>query len=269
MIRKPAWAGRFYPDDSKELARDVEEYLRGAEAPAEGKTLLAMVPHAGYMFSGGVAGKTLGTANLAKTIVLLGPNHTGMGTPFSVWDEGRWEVPGGALDVNAAFATALLATDSRFTSDCQAHLSEHSLEVMIPFLRAIDPEATIVPVSVSNSNPQSLVETGRLLARVISDWSEPVSILVSSDMSHMIPADRAQKLDHMAIDCVTRLDPSALFSTVMENRITMCGVLPMTMGLEAACALGATHAELVAYANSGDVLGDHSEVVGYAGMLVA
>lgn len=269
MDRMPIVAGQFYTSDPKALAAEVGRYLEaGGERRAE-PTLLAMAPHAGYVFSGAVAGKTLGLANLAGTVILLGPNHTGMGSRYAVWNMGAWIVPGGAVAVDEELAEALIRNDPRLTPDRTAHQSEHSLEVLLPFLRELNPEVRIVPMSVGGGGPEELQDVGRKMAEVVAKSGKPVSIVVSSDMSHYIPHDEAKARDSLALQAVQALDPAGLYEVVRARNITMCGVLPMVVGLSAAKALGATRAEVVAYATSGEVNRDMGRVVGYAGVLVS
>ncbi|WP_316901287.1 AmmeMemoRadiSam system protein B [Pseudodesulfovibrio indicus] len=268
MDRQPIVAGRFYEGRPEQLNALVDGLLGLAETRRDKRTLLAMVPHAGYVYSGAVCGKTLGMADLAPTVLLLGPNHTGRGERFALWPDGAWNIPGGSLDVNQPLARALLAADPAIRPDTAAHMGEHSLEVILPFLHRINPATTIVPVSIASPSLDTLRQVGQAMGRVIAAHDAPVSIVVSSDMSHYISHEDAKKMDSLALDPVVTLNPGALYETVRGRNISMCGVLPMTVGLFAALELGATRAELVAYATSGQVSGDYDQVVGYAGVLV-
>lgn len=269
MIRKPVVAGQFYPGSAAALDREVRSMLAKAAPPDAQPTILAMVPHAGYVYSGEVAGRTLGQANLAGDFLLLGPNHTGLGAPLSVWNRGQWLTPLCSLEIDEALADALIGADARLAADQDAHLQEHSLEVVLPFLCALKPHPRGVPMAVSAQRLSDLAGVARNMASVIKAWPEPVSIVVSSDMSHYVPADRARDLDSLALSAIREMDPVGLYSTVREMGISMCGVLPMTLGLMIALELGATKAEVAAYANSGDASGDFDRVVGYAGVLVS
>lgn len=269
MSRQPFVAGRFYDGDPGRLKASVDACLALGEGRSEAPTLLAMVPHAGYVYSGGVCGKTLAQANLAPAVLLLGPNHTGFGTRFSLWTEGNWAIPGAELPVDEELARAVLAADPAIKADTLAHVREHSLEVILPFLARLNPATTIAPLSVSSNLFEELKRVGQAIGRALKAFPRPVSMVVSSDMSHYISSDLARELDSMALDAAVALDPARLFETVRMNEITMCGVRPMTVGLFAALELGATRAEVAAYANSGDVTGDKDQVVGYAGVLVS
>ncbi|CCO23871.1 AmmeMemoRadiSam system protein B [Maridesulfovibrio hydrothermalis] len=270
MNRKPVVAGRFYTDNPQQLKQELKQFIgplnKKAAAPYD---RLVMLPHAGYMFSGEPCGKTLAGANLAPTIILLGPNHTGLGSPLSVWDCGSWEFPGGKLDVDEDLAQQLIDSGTGFVENQAAHSREHSLEVIVPFLHYLNPEIRIVPVCVSESAPKVLHKAGEAIADIIDAYSKPVSIVVSSDMSHFIKADKAKKMDSMALEAIIRMDPADLYSIVSSNQISMCGVLPMTMGMYAAKKLGANAGRLIEYTNSGKVTGDFESVVAYAGVVIS
>ncbi|SOB57641.1 conserved protein of unknown function [Pseudodesulfovibrio profundus] len=268
MLRQPVVAGRFYDDNPTRLNEMVDRFMGESQQDAA-STLLAMVPHAGYIFSGAVCGQTLAKANLADTIVLLGPNHTGRGERFSVWNEGSWNIPGGSVSVDEELAAKLLEATPLLSADTAAHTGEHSLEVILPFLHRLNPKTTIVPIAISAFEFDALQQVGESIGAVLKSLGRPVSIVVSSDMSHYISHDQAKEKDTLALDAAVSLDPRGLFSTVREHEISMCGVLPMTTGLFAALAMGATKGDLVTYATSGEVSGDFDQVVGYAGVLVS
>jgi len=267
--RRPVVAGQFYPAQADQIETMVGGYLAQAGEKAQEHTILAMAPHAGYIFSGAVAGMTLGRANLARTVLLLGPNHTGMGGRLAVWDSGIWELPGGGLHVDEPLARALLDADPRLVADRAAHVREHSLEVILPFLRSLNPHTTIVPMVIAEPRLDTLLEVGDVLAKVLAGWQEPVSMIVSSDMSHYVSHEDAKCRDALALAPILALDPAEAYRVVRENSISMCGIRPITVGLAAAKALGASKAELVSYATSGEVSGDYAQVVGYAGVLVS
>jgi len=268
LDRRPVVAGQFYPDDPDTLMGVVRSFLAKAKPRTE-PTILAMAPHAGYVFSGRLAGETLGSANLGGTVLLLGPNHTGMGAPLALWSQGRWHIPGGHVAVDDALAQALLEAEPSLRADTAAHLREHSLEVLLPFLYALRPHTRIVPVAVADPRPQVLAGTASRMAEVLRGWPERVSIVVSSDMNHFADETTTRRVDRLAIDRILALDPMGLYGTVREHGISMCGVLPMTLGLHLAMMLGATTAQEVGYATSADASGDSSRVVGYCGVLVS
>lgn len=268
-VRTPVVAGQFYPGDAGQLSTMVNEFIGKVKAKAPQRTLLAMAPHAGFIYSGAVAGMTLGAANLPSTLVLLGPNHTGMGQSLAVWSTGEWQTPAGSVPVAEDLAAHMLAADHRLQADTAAHLREHSLEVELPFLQALNSNVRVVPMAVAEPRLDVLLDVGRNLGGLLNAWREPVGIVVSSDMSHYVSHDNAKQRDSLALEQALALNPKGLFETVRREGISMCGVLPMTLGLAAALEMGAQKADLVAYATSGEVSGDFDQVVGYAGVLVS
>lgn len=266
MDRSPIVAGKFYPGVKSQWEALVRGYLQSSR-PQE-PAVLAMVPHAGYIYSGAIAGETLANISLPETVLLLGPNHTGLGARLSLWASGSWLLPGAKLDVDADLAQAVLDHVPSIQADHQAHLHEHSLEVILPFLWAKAPGTKIVPMAVSEHRPDELLASAHAVAQVLKQWGKPVLIVVSSDMSHFLSADQAKAKDSMALQAVLDLDPEGLLATVRAKNISMCGVLPMTMGLTTAMGLGATKARLARYGHSGEESGDYGQVVGYAGVVV-
>ncbi len=267
MVRQPVVAGQFYPGAPEALTRQVRGFM-DQETVAGEPALLVMAPHAGYVYSGRVAGIALGQAVLARHVLLLGPNHTGRGARLAVWSTGAWKIPGHTVQVQEELAASLLAADDRLRPDEQAHRYEHSLEVLLPFLLERRPDVAVVPMAVAEDDPGVLAEVGRAVAGVLRDWPEPVTMVVSSDMSHYVPHDVARERDRLALDKIESLDPLGLYQVVRRNKITMCGVLPMTLGLIVCRELGASRARVVAYDTSASASGDRSQVVGYAGVVV-
>ncbi len=270
MDRKPIVAGRFYTDNPQELRSELEQFLGKVKKKPKGvHDRLVMVPHAGYVFSGETCGKTLAAASLASTVILLGPNHTGLGAPLSVWSKGSWNFPGGKLDVDENLATELIESGAGFVHNEAAHNREHSLEVIVPFLHYLNPATKIVPICVAESSLKSLKKAGETLAEIIERSQEDVTIIVSSDMSHFISSDMAKKLDSIALEAVIRMDPEAFYSEIVSNNISMCGVLPMTLAMYAVRKAGAVRGKLLEYTNSGKVTGDYESVVAYAGIIIS
>lgn len=298
--RNPVVSGRFYPDDAEGLTQVVDNFLRvesSVKCP-ETPSLLIMLPHAGYMFSGAVAGATLRSAFPHEHCILLGPNHTGKGRPLSVWAEGEWLTPLGGVPVDSELAAAMIGLNVGFEADVDAHLQEHSLEVLLPFFQRKfarpgqenpvsstkpGPEPgqdhsqapVIVPVCVGSSDLDMLRRSGQALGRLLLKRQEqgkpPVTLVVSSDMSHYVSHSEAGRLDSMALEKISDLDPEGLLAVVRENKISMCGAAPATLALFACLELGVSKAYRVAYANSGQTgraLGASLEsVVGYAGVI--
>ncbi|MDX2436094.1 MAG: AmmeMemoRadiSam system protein B [Acidobacteriota bacterium] len=262
--REPIVAGTFYPRAAAALEDDLLRLIDLQDARHQ--LLACIAPHAGFVYSGGVAGKIYGHLDLPQTVIVLGPNHTGAGAPVAVAPHERWRTPLGNLPIATGLGRRLVDRAYMATFDPQAHMREHSLEVQLPFLLARRPDIEVLPVCLAHLPLEDCLDLGRILARVVSDFAEPIGIVASSDMSHYLPEDDAKRLDHLAIDAALTRDPATLYETVHRHGITMCGVVPATVALAAAHELGARDAHLVAYATSGDASGDHSAVVGYAGI---
>jgi len=270
-LRPPAVAGRFYPGDAAELARDVEGYLAAGRAAGAAVRAMALVaPHAGYMYSGGVAGQVFARVVVPERVVVMGPNHTGRGQRISVVPAGGYQLPGGTVPVDEELAAAILDEVPGARPDADAHRTEHSVEVELPFVRALQPAVRFVPMVLASLSEQDAIAVGQGLARAIAKVGGEVLVVASSDMSHYLPDAEARRVDKIALDALLTGDAAALHRTVRERDISMCGVIPTTAMLAYARAAGAAGApELVAYATSGDASGDRSRVVGYAGVVVA
>lgn len=266
MLRSPAVSGQFYPKNSAALVHTLEQFIPAVTAtiPAYG----VMVPHAGYVYSGAVAGKTFAGVSIPPEVVILGPNHHGIGHQTAVYSRGGWETPLGTVPIAEDLADAILAACPAAAADVQAHLYEHSLEVQVPFLETLRGDVSIAPICIGRVPLETLLALGDGLAQALRTRPQQPLIVASTDMTHYESGDEARRKDHLALQHVLTLDPEGLYRTVRDNRISMCGVLPTVVMLRAALALGATSAKLVSYANSGEVTGDQREVVGYAGVIV-
>jgi AmmeMemoRadiSam system protein B len=265
MIRPPAVAGSFYPEDASELESLLARLVPAKRGDADAVALMA--PHAGYVYSGEVAGAVYSSVRLPRRHIILCPNHSGRGAPFAAYLEGEWETPLGRVPVDAELASALAARFPDLEHDTAAHSREHSLEVQLPFLQHLLPEFRFVPVCVGSHRLEDLLRLGEALAGAVRDAAEPVLLAISSDMSHYIPAEQARTLDHLALEPLERLEPEELHAVVHRHNISMCGIAPAVAGAAAARLLGATAGRLVAYTNSGDTTGDYQQVVAYAGMV--
>ena len=266
MIRRPAVAGRFYPSNKEKLVSDLAGYLAVEGKPR--KAIGCVVPHAGYMYSGQVAGAVYARIELPERFIILCPNHTGMGTPLSIMSEGEWQTPLGNVKIESALARAIAHACPLVSEDETAHVSEHSLEVQLPFLQQLKGEFSFVPIAVGTGSYAPLERLGQAIAQSIEGSPEPVQIIASSDMNHYESDSITRQKDRRAIDRVLALDPKGLFDVIKKEHVTMCGYGPTIAMLTAAIHLGASKAELVKYATSGDISGDRAEVVGYAGMIV-
>lgn len=268
--RRAAVSGRFYSDDPARLERDVRACLG---APAEEERIAAIVaPHAGYVYSGPIAGETYARAHVPARAIVLCPNHTGLGPARSASAADVWDLPGGSVPVDVELRDRLVE-QTDLNLDDMAHLREHAAEVHLPFLRAKNPTVKVVPICLGLLPLAECVALGARLARVIEEQSPGASssilLVASTDMSHYVSADVARRLDSLAIAKIVELDPEGLYDIVMDYDISMCGFVPTTVALAAARALGARSGRLVRYGNSGDTSGDTDSVVGYAGALVS
>jgi AmmeMemoRadiSam system protein B len=268
MIRQPAVAGRFYPGSGPELLAALEELL-SANVPRT-RAVGAVVPHAGYMYSGHVAAAVFSHIEIPKRNIVLCPNHTGLGPPLSIMGSGEWETPLGRVRIDEELSSALMTADSFLKDDVAAHRYEHALEVQLPFIQHLaGPQARFVPITVGTGNFADLEELGTAMAEVILQVAPDTLIIASSDMNHYESDAITRLKDQKAIGRVLALDGLGLCETVQRERISMCGFGPTTSMLIAARQLGATRAELIKYATSGDVSGDFDRVVGYAGVVVS
>lgn len=267
MLRSPAVAGQFYPKHPAALAHTLDQLI--PPVVEKRSAFGVMVPHAGYVYSGGVAGKTFAGVTIPPEVVILGPNHHGTGHQAAVYRHGGWETPLGTVSIAEELADAILAACPAAAADVQAHTHEHSLEVQVPFLQTLLAEVVIAPLCIGRLPLETLLALGDGLAQALRTRPQRPLLVASTDMTHYESGEVARRKDHLALERVLALDPEGLYQTVGANRISMCGVLPTVIMLRAAIKLGATRAELVAYANSGDVTGDQREVVGYAGVVVS
>ncbi|MBI5378617.1 MAG: AmmeMemoRadiSam system protein B [Nitrospirae bacterium] len=266
MRRAPAVAGYFYPKAPEQLRRQVGAFLQ--VGPQRRSAVGLLVPHAGIVYSGSVAGAVYSRARLRETVVLLGPNHTGLGARVAVMTSGVWEMPGGSVEIDAPFAETVLERARSASGDYVAHLREHSLEMQIPFLQLALERFRIVPVVMLAMGYEVCRDLGEAIAAASEALKKPVTIVASSDMTHYEQDAEARRKDRMALDRILALDPEGLHRVIREEGISMCGYGPAVAMLVAAKRLGGTEAELIRYATSGEVSGDYEQVVGYAGAAV-
>jgi AmmeMemoRadiSam system protein B len=268
MLRPPAVAGRFYPADPIALTRQIKEFVTAPALAEKKRAQACLVPHAGYTYSGAVAGRVFAAIEFPRRIIILGVRHFPRGQALAIVSEGAWQTPLGAARIDTALATQLRQACPLLREDTVAHSAEHSLEVQLPFLQVLAGEFHFVPVALGTARYDDLCAIGEAVAQVIAAQNEPVLILTSSDMNHYEDDATTRKKDHKAIDELLKLDPRGLYDVVRQEEISMCGLGPAVAMLTAVCRLGASRTELVKYATSGDVTGDRSEVVGYAGIVI-
>src|SRR6266850_2721967 len=267
MIREPAVAGRFYPAKPDDLLKAIQSYVQPDDPRTQVIGIVA--PHAGYMYSGHVAGAVYSRIQVPSRNVILCPNHTGLGTPLSIMRSGAWQTPLGDMQIDQELCESLMAADSHLEDDAEAHRYEHALEVHLPFIQHVaGASATFAPITVGTANWQRLEELGRAIGEVLQKIDRTALIIASSDMNHYESDAVTRVKDHKAIDQVLAMDPRGLYDVERSENISMCGYGPTVAMLVAARMLGASKAELVKYATSGDVSLDFDRVVGYAGMVV-
>ncbi len=274
-VRTPAVAGRFYPSHAKELLRDIRAYTpqdknkdQAPDTTHQVASIGCVVPHAGYIYSGSVAGAVYARLEIPKRCVILGPNHTGKGRALAVMADTTWQTPLGEVRADVETAARLLRRFPELQEDSAAHRSEHAIEVQLPFLQVRQPELKIVPIAIGTRDFDVLRGLGEALADVISAQKEKILIIASSDMNHYESDAVTRIKDNKAIERVLAMDARGLWDVVMNEDISMCGFGPTTVMLTAARPLGATSARLIKYATSGEVSGDYESVVGYAGITV-
>jgi MEMO1 family protein len=275
-LRTPAVAGRFYPGRAEELLSEVLEFTSPSKIPIATAPIAAIgcvAPHAGYIYSGSVAGAVYSRLKIPERCVILCPNHTGKGRPLAIMASTTWQTPLGEVAADADMGARLLHRFPALQEDTAAHRAEHAIEVQLPFLQTLRPELKIVPIAIGTSDFDVLRGLGEALADVIADrhkedQKEKVLIIASSDMNHYESDAITRVKDRKAIERVLALDARGLWEVVMNEDISMCGFGPTVVMLTAAKLLGATSATLVKYATSGDVSGDYNSVVGYAGIIV-
>lgn len=266
MTRKAVVAGQFYSGRAPQLNKELDALID--DKPKKISALGAMVPHAGYMYSGPVAGKVYGCLRIKPTVIILGTNHTGYGEQFSLMSTDSWSTPLGDVAVDKELSAEIIKTSRLIKEDKAAHTLEHSIEVQVPFLQKLKPDVRIVPIVISHADIDTLVAIGIDIAKAIKVSKKDCMVISSSDMTHYEDHKSAKLKDSHAIDAILRLDERELMKTVARENITMCGAAPTASMLACCKELGAKKAELVIYQTSGDISGDFSSVVGYAGIVI-
>jgi AmmeMemoRadiSam system protein B len=269
-------------------AKAGAENARVLASTDNARAIACLVPHAGYIYSGGVAGAVFARlvtppSTIPRRVIILGPRHRPPGAELAIQSDGAWQTPLGLAPIDSALACAVMAACPSLKEDEVAHRREHSIEVEVPFLQVLAGNFKFVPIAVGTLNFDKLTALGDALAKVISAaGSEPVLLIASSDLNHHEPDDVTRAKDRLAIDQMLALDPRGLYDAVRREGITMCGVGPAVAAITAARELGATRAELIRYATSADAtradafradasgadaFGERDSVVGYAGMI--
>ena len=266
MIRRAAVAGSFYGGTRERLRTQAGDLVKG-DGPKV-RAVGAVVPHAGYIYSGKVAGAVYARLACPEVVVILGPNHTGLGAGASIMTYGAWETPLGQVPIDTDLAQTIKGNSRILEEDHLGHQREHSIEVQLPLLQALGVPFSFVPICLFSSEYPACQDIGFAIAAAVSRSDRPTLLVASTDLSHYVDQARAKLEDQQVIDAILALDPERLHHVVKRERMTMCGFHPTTAMLVAARELGAASAELVSYATSGDVTKDYARVVGYAGVII-
>jgi AmmeMemoRadiSam system protein B len=227
-------------------------------------------PHAGYVYSGKVAGSVFSSVALPENFIILGPNHQDVSTSISIMKKGVWETPLGEASVDQNLAELIMSQSDNIRENEKSHSQEHSLEVQVPFLQYLKKHISFVPISVAYfADYEELEELGKAIVSAIHQYSRDVLIIASTDMSHYVSQEVAREKDFLAIDKILKLDARGLYDVVKREKISMCGFQPTTATIIASNGLNAKKADLIKYQTSGDVSGDFQKVVGYAGIRIS
>ena len=264
--RPPACAGTFYPGTADELDRALDALLadRAQPEPWAG----ALVPHAGWVYSGRLAAAVLGRVQIPDRVIVVCPRHKADGAAWAVAPHGVWSLPGRDVESDPELAARLADAVTGLELDAVAHQREHAIEVELPLIARLAPHARVVGIAIRGGDLASLGRFADELAGAIRDLPERPLLVISSDMNHQSPDDETRWLDRLALDAIEALDPARLYETVAEHDITMCGVLPTVIVMETLRRLGSlSRCEVVGYATSADAFGDRRSTVGYAGVL--
>ncbi|MGQ9788052.1 MAG: AmmeMemoRadiSam system protein B [Candidatus Hadarchaeaceae archaeon] len=276
-MRQPVVAGRFYAGVRSELLSQIEQCYLNRHGPGKlpkvGRGTRKMVglvsPHAGYMYSGPVAAHgfyRVAEDGPPECVVLLGPNHTGAGSGISIMTSGRWRTPLGEVQIDENLSNKIKLASDIIDEDAVAHTYEHSIEVQLPFLQHIFGKFKIIPICMMLQDERTSLEIGNAIAEAAA--GKEVLIVASTDFTHYEPQRLAVEKDGKVIEKIIKMDPRGVVRTVDEEGITMCGYGPVSAMLQAAKKLGASRAELLKYATSGDTAGPMDQVVGYASIAV-
>ncbi len=266
MIRRAAVAGSFYAGTRERLRLQIADLLPREVKPEP--ALAVVAPHAGYLYSGRVAGAVYSRVEHPETVVILGPNHTGLGAGAAIMTYGQWETPLGPVPIDAELGKAILGHAPILEEDHLGHLREHSIEVQLPLLQYSGRPFSLVPICLFSHEFAACQNVGQGIAAAVRQTRKRILLVASTDMSHYVSRDEAGTQDRKAIDAILALDPERLHRVVLHEGISMCGFHPTVAVLVAAKALGASSAELVMYTDSGEVTRSLEEVVAYAGLII-
>ncbi len=267
MLRLPAVAGQFYPANPQELSNLVRRCTQQSLQKNKGRVKACLVPHAGYVYSGSVAGAVFVRIEIPPKVIVLGVRHFPRGENAAILSGGAWRTPLGDAPIDAQLAQECKDQCALLKEDAVAHAQEHSLEVQLPFLQVLSPEFCFVPIALGTIRFEELQNIGEAIARVIAASKEEILLLTTSDLNHYEDDATTRKKDAKAVSQLEAMDPKGLYETCRTESISMCGLGPAVAMLFVLRALGAKRAETVQYATSAAISGDYRRVVGYAGMI--
>lgn len=274
MIRKPAVAGYFYESDEGSLKKRIEWCYTHKVGPGRlpgdfgnKRSIKGLItPHAGYQYSGPVAAHSyleLAEDGMPEAVIILCPNHTGMGSGLSTMTEGSWLTPLGEVEIDSQLARQLVENYPLLDDDPSAHAREHSCEVQLPFLQELAPDFKFVPICMMMQDLETSLELGLVIAETAANLERDLVIIASTDFTHQMPQELAKAQDTKVLDAIASFDEEEMINRIIEYNVTMCGYGPVATTMVASKAMGATNAEILKYATSGDTSGDYTSVVGY------
>ena len=266
MDRLPIASGSFYPGNKEQLEEALKALIDDTQEKQ--RALGVISPHAGYVYSGPVMGRVFSRIEVPGTVVIMAPNHTGGGTPYSIWPDGTWRTPIGDTQIDEELVTEILDSCELIEKDTAAHVNEHSAEVILPFLQYNNPQVKIVVIVIRSRNFEDLRIIGKSIGSVLNKTKPETLVVASSDMTHYESQKSAETKDQNAIKEIVALREKGLYEVVRDLGISMCGVSPVISMMACSKERNAEKAELISYATSGDVTGDHDNVVGYAGVII-
>ncbi|MCM8803728.1 MAG: MEMO1 family protein [Candidatus Omnitrophica bacterium] len=266
-IREPVVSGYFYPSGKSHLLRMLETFIDRKEIKE--KVISCICPHAGYIYSGKTAGLTYSKIEIPEIVIILGPNHTGYGEPYSVSDHDKWLTPLGEVEIDKEIVEKLVEKSRYLQKDEIAHIREHSIEVQIPFLQFLKRDFKIVPITLMGyvDNP-AWYEIGEVIGQVIKESKKNCLIVASSDMTHYEPHKIAEEKDNYVIEAICDLNEDEVIRRIEEKDVSMCGYSGVIVSIVASKILGGKKGELVYYTTSAEASKDYSQVVGYAGIII-
>lgn len=264
--REAILAGGWYPKDPEKLQSSIEGYLHRAHPDRLKGRLVALIsPHAGHMYSGAVAAHAykLLQQHPFDSVVIIAPSHHAAFDGVSVYDQGPYKTPLGEISLDDAFIKKLKTFSPRIKYVKDAHAKEHSLEIQLPFLQTALPNAKLIPLVMGSQNEQTCRMLSNALVKTIKASKNTVLLLASTDLSHFFPRNTAKEMDRNVIDAVKNFSLAELTACISDESCQACGAGPLYAVMQAALALGANSSQVLKYADSGDVSGDTSSVVGY------